>query len=84
MSSSIKLLDTIALLVDLPENNLWQGQVGTIVDVLGNGAAYEVEFCDREGHAYASLGLRSDQFIVLRYEPDESKETQQAILPPHS
>ncbi|MBM4064828.1 MAG: DUF4926 domain-containing protein [Planctomycetes bacterium] len=59
---------------DLPEYNLWRGQVGTVVEILANGKAYEVEFSDREGHTYESLGLRPDQILILHYEPvDEIK-----------
>jgi len=69
MTTPIKLLDVVALTVDLPEENLWRGQVGTVVEILAGGAAFEVEFSDREGRAYDSLGLRPDQLIVLHYEP---------------
>ena len=69
MSSSIRLLDVVALAVDLPEHDLWRGQVGTVVEILANGAALEVEFSDRNGRTYESLGLRPDQIMVLRYEP---------------
>ena len=55
MMSSIKLLDVVALTVDLPEDNLWRGQVGTVVEILADGEAFEVEFSDREGHTYESL-----------------------------
>jgi len=37
--------------------------------MLAGGAAFEVEFSDRPGRTYASLGLRPDQMMVLRYEP---------------
>ena len=69
MEDIIQPLEVVALTVDLPELNLWRGQVGTVVDILGAGKAFEVEFCDRDGHVYASLGLRPDQVMVLRYEP---------------
>lgn len=69
MRSSIKLLDVVALTVDLPEYNLWRGQVGTVVEILAGGAAFEVEFSDRDGRTYESLGLRPDQIMVLHYEP---------------
>ena len=65
----VKLLDVVALTADLPEYNLWRGQVGTIVAVLAEGVAFEVEFCDREGRTYESVGLRPDQLMVLHYEP---------------
>lgn len=69
MAKKIKLLDVVALTVDLPKYNLWQGQVGTVVEILAEGNAYEVEFCDREGRTYESVGLRPDQIMVLQYEP---------------
>ena len=47
MSDEIKLFDVVALTVDLPEYNLARGQVGTVVELLKNGAAYEVEFSHR-------------------------------------
>jgi hypothetical protein len=65
----IKLLDAVALTFDLPEYNLWRGQVGTVVEILADGGAFEVEFSDREGRTYESLGLWPDQIMVLHYEP---------------
>ena len=41
--NTIKLLDVVALTVDIPEYNLWRGQVGTVVELLADGAAFEVE-----------------------------------------
>ncbi len=71
MSNSvvINLLDVVALTVDLPQYDLWRGQVGTVVEVLGEGAAFEVEFSDRDGRTYESLGLRPEQIMVLHFEP---------------
>lgn len=69
MTSSIKLLDIVALTVNLPEYNLWRGQVGTVVEILANGKAFEVEFSDRNGRTFESIGLRSDQIMLLRFEP---------------
>ena len=69
MINTIKLLDVVALTVDLPEYNLWRGQVGTVVEILAGGDAFEVEFSDREGRTYESVGLRPDQIMVLRFEP---------------
>jgi hypothetical protein len=70
MGDEIKLLDVVALTVDVPEHGLSRGQVGTVVEVLKNRTAYEVEFSDRNGRTYQSVGLRPDQLIVLHYEPD--------------
>jgi hypothetical protein len=69
MTTLIKLLDVVALTVDLPEYNLWRGQVGTVVEILAGGSAFEVEFGDRQGRTYESLGLRPDQLMVLHYDP---------------
>lgn len=69
MINTIKLLDVVALTVDLPQYNLWRGQVGTVVELLANGAAFEVEFSDRSGRTYESLGLQPEQIMVLRFEP---------------
>lgn len=69
MTDTIKLLDVVALTTDLPEYNLRRGQVGTVIEILAEGKAFEVEFCDREGRTFESLGLRADQIMVLRYEP---------------
>jgi len=67
MKNSIKLFDVVALTVDLPEHNLWHGQVGTVVEILAKGNAFEVEFSDSDGRTYASLGLRPDQIMILHY-----------------
>ena len=74
MKATIKLLDVVALTADLPKYNLWCGQVGTVVEILAHGDAFEVEFSDSGGRAYASLGLRPDQIMVLRYEPLPARE----------
>ena len=69
MTDTIKLLDVVALTVNLPEFNLWRGQVGTVVEILADGKAFEVEFSDRTGRTYESLGLRPEQIMVLHFEP---------------
>ena len=69
-TNNIELLNVVALTTDLPEEqHLWRGQVGTVVEILANGAAFEVEFSDKEGHTYESLGLRPEQLMVLHFEP---------------
>ena len=69
INNAVKLLDVVSLTVDLPQYNLWRGQVGTVVEMLAEGAAFEVEFSDRDGRTYESLGLRPNQVIVLRFKP---------------
>jgi hypothetical protein len=65
--TNLKLLDVVALAEDLPEEGLMRGQVGTIVEELAPDV-FEVEFSDNLGRAYAMLGLRIEQLLLLRYE----------------
>ena len=62
--SGIRLLDTVALLADLPERKLKRGEVGTVVEILAPHV-YVVEFCDEDGQTYAELALRGDQVVPL-------------------
>ncbi|MDE0301376.1 MAG: DUF4926 domain-containing protein [Candidatus Poribacteria bacterium] len=71
-----KLLDVVALTDDLPEYNLRRGQVGTVVEILAGGTAFEVEFSDRDGRTYESVGLRPNQIMTLHYEPMEIEPVQ--------
>ena len=59
-TNPIKLLDIVALVVDLPEYKLLRGQVGTVVETLADGKAFEVEFSDRDGRTYE---LQSDDIV---------------------
>ncbi len=42
--------------------------MGTVVEILADGDAFEVEFSDQEGRIYESLGLRPEQLMVLHFE----------------
>ena len=68
----IRLLDTVALLGDLPERKLKRGEVGTVVEILAPDA-YEVEFCDDEGQTYAELALRAEQIVALHNQGEALK-----------
>lgn len=61
---NIKLLDTVALVTDLPERNLKRGEIGTVVEILAPNV-FEVEFSDDDGQTLAELALRGDQVIPL-------------------
>lgn len=65
----LKLLDTVALLQDIPSRKLKRGEVGTVVEILAPDV-YEVEFCDDEGQTYAELALRGVQIIPLHNQGD--------------
>jgi hypothetical protein len=66
INNTIKLLDIVAVTVDLPEHNLRRGEIGTVVELLADGTAFEVEFSDDNGQTYESIGLRPEQLIVLK------------------
>jgi hypothetical protein len=67
-NDQIKPLDVVALTEDLPERELWRGQVGTVVEKLAPDV-FEVEFSDNEGRTFATLALKTQQLLVLHYEP---------------
>ena len=64
----IKLLDVVALTEDVPEHNLKRGEVGTVVEILSNGEAFEVEFSDDNGQMYKCLSFLASQLRVLHQE----------------
>jgi hypothetical protein len=76
MGEDIQLHDAVALLEEVPTRHfvtnepvtLRRGQVGTIV-MTYNGSAFEVEFADAAGRAYAVLSVDSKKLIPLRYQP---------------
>ncbi|HYX72484.1 MAG TPA: DUF4926 domain-containing protein [Nitrososphaera sp.] len=68
----IKLLDTVALLEDLPERKLKRGEVGTVVEILAP-EVFEVEFCDDEGQTYAEIAVRGDQLVTLHNQGEALK-----------
>jgi hypothetical protein len=67
MDPSIPILATVALIVDVPEQNLTRGQIGTVIEHLeSDGDTAElVEFADADGQAYAIVPLESQQLLVL-------------------
>ena len=69
MKPDIEVLDVVAVMQDLPHLGVRRGQVGTVVEGLGEDA-FEVEFSDDEGRTYAQTALRSDVLLVLHYEPE--------------
>jgi hypothetical protein len=68
-TNTIKLLDVVALAIALPEYNLARGQVGTVVQILRDGSAFEVEFSDSIGQTYESVGLYPNQIMILHFKP---------------
>ena len=76
--SKIKLLDVVALTQDVPEHNLKRGEVGTVVEILSNGEAFEVEFSDDNGQMYKCLSFPASQLEVFHQEPIKADSKRQA------
>jgi hypothetical protein len=83
MKMQSKLLDTIALLQDLPRDRftlteiesvntlgLPSGLVGTIVHIYdeANPPQYLINFADSQGCEYAMVTLQESEFLVLQYD----------------
>ncbi len=73
----IKRLDVVALTQDVLEHNLKRGEVGTVVEILSNGEAFEVEFCDDNGQMYKCLSFPASQLRVLHQEPIKADSKRQ-------
>jgi hypothetical protein len=72
MSQELMEYDDVALPVDIPDEGVYRGQVGTILD-MHTPEVFEVEFSDqRNGHTIALLALHKDQLLRLRYKPGPS------------
>jgi len=65
---NLELLCAVALLEDMPDQNLIRGQMGSVVE-LYSPTECEVEFCDQQGRTFALLPLTSDQLIRLYKHP---------------
>jgi hypothetical protein len=64
----MKILDTVALIQNLPDLGLYKGQVGTIIEVY-EPTVFEVEFVDLKGKTYAVETLDASQLMQLYYAP---------------
>ena len=73
---TIKLLDVVALLEDVPADRLRRGEVGTVVEVFPEQpdlpGAFLIEFSGDDGVAYAFSALRPDQLMKLHFRKDEA------------
>jgi hypothetical protein len=56
-------LDTVALAVDLPDHGLAKDDLGAVVHVHGDGAAYEVEFVDVGGRTINVVSLSESELL---------------------
>lgn len=67
MSKDLHLFDVVALLTDMPDRKLRQGQVGTIVEQLADGV-YEVEFATKQGQTITTCAVEAENLLLLRHE----------------
>jgi Domain of unknown function (DUF4926) len=67
----IKLLDVVALTENLEAEGLRRGEVGTVVEEWGD-AAFEVEFSDETGKAYAFAAVPAEKLMKLYFRKDEA------------
>lgn len=64
---TMKILDHVRLLHDIPLRNLKRGMTGTIVEVFDKpNRAYEVEFSDENGVTVAQLALQPNEIELVR------------------
>lgn len=76
MNPEIRMHDLVALLEEVPARHfttgasltLRRGQIGTVV-MTYDGSAFEVEFSDAQGHAFAMLSIPADKLILLHDAP---------------
>ncbi len=61
----VDLFDVVELIVDLSPQGLTAGMQGTVLEVHGNGKAFEVEFSDEQGQVLSFLALPPEQFVVV-------------------
>ena len=66
--SEIPLFAEVALTENVPAAGLVRGQVGAVVEHLAPGA-YEVEFSNDNGQAYAIVALKATQLMRLHHKP---------------
>jgi hypothetical protein len=66
-----KALSTVALLTDLPDQNLSRGQVGTVVESIDKHTVL-VEFSDDDGQAYALARCPVSDLLTLHFAPESA------------
>jgi prephenate dehydratase len=62
----IRDLDVVAMVADIPVENLVRGQVGPVVDLL-DGISALVEFSNEKGNGYAFVPIHNSLLLPLIY-----------------
>lgn len=60
-----ELFDVVELIADLPDQDLYSGMQGTIVEIHPERSAYEVEFSNDNGEMINLLALPRERFVVV-------------------
>jgi hypothetical protein len=64
--NNVNLLDVVAVLEEMPKEELRAGMRGTVVDIHRSPClAYEVEFCDDQGRTIALVALLPSQVELV-------------------
>ncbi len=66
--AQVNLLATVALLEDIPEENVLRGSVGAVVERIAEDVVL-VEFCGSNGRTVAMPAIREDKLLELRKTP---------------
>lgn len=61
---TIKLLDVVALLREIPDSKLLRGQIGTIVEIYTD-EEFEVEFSDNKGKTISMETISTEDIMLL-------------------
>ena len=64
--NNIEKLDVVALLQNIPEENLSRGDIGTVLEVLDQGV-YLLEYCDKNGKTIKTLEIKEDSLMKINY-----------------
>ncbi len=68
----IELLDIVILKTDDPKTGIKAGTEGTIVDILGNGKAFTVEFFDEDGNTIEAS-------LCTEYTPEQLQKVETTL-----
>lgn len=67
--SKYDVTEVVAVINDAYNYTVRKGQVGTVVEVLGNNKdVYEVEFCDDEGKTLSTCAIKEDDLLKLYFD----------------
>lgn len=66
--SKYDITEVVAVINDNYHSTVRKGQVGTIVEILGeNRNVYEVEFCDDQGKTFYTAAIKEDDLLKLYF-----------------